>query len=496
MVDVFNSEFLKKYNHLLRFILAIMLSSVAYYYSTGFHNVWILTWLAPIPLCLYSLETSLISTISASFIAYFIGTLNQFGYLPIPIYLVSNVTSATIFTFTLVMFRYFAIQNRYWVSSFIFASGWTGYEFLMSLYSSYGTFNSIAYTQIENLPIIQISAITGIWGISFLLSLIPASVALTWDNRGNPIKSLKVSAISVSLLALALLFGFYRLSVPLEDSSIKIGIATVPTTIEQIASQDTNKVLDIIQRYAASVESLADLGATVVLLPEKIATLTPDNQRIVLNQLKNVALKNNVTLIAGLTNRGDKIYNSAYIFSPDGESLLKYDKQHLLPAYEGRYTSGNALGVVETQLTGIWGVEICKDMDFIRPSLDYSSQGINVMFVPALDFHEDGWLHGRIGIMRGVEGNYAVARAAQWGLLTLSDSNGRIIAIEPTDASLNETLLIGELKLGSGKSIYSQLGDWFGWVCIMFFGIWFMIALWQLLTTTNSTLKKELKDDM
>ena len=89
------------------------------------------------------------------------------------------------------------------------------------------------------------------------------------------------------------------------------------------------------------------------------------------------------------------------------------------------------------------------------------------MFVPALDFHDDGWTHGRLAIMRGVEGNYAVVRAGQWGLLTLSDSNGRIIAMKTTDESPNETLLVGEIKLGQGKSIYSQLGDWMGWSCLV-----------------------------
>jgi apolipoprotein N-acyltransferase len=39
---------------------------------------------------------------------------------------------------------------------------------------------------------------------------------------------------------------------------------------------------------------------------------------------------------------------------------------------------------------GTWGVEICKDMDFVHPALNYSQQGINIMFVPALNFHDDG----------------------------------------------------------------------------------------------------------
>jgi apolipoprotein N-acyltransferase len=49
--------------------------------------------------------------------------------------------------------------------------------------------------------------------------------------------------------------------------------------------------------------------------------------------------------------------------------------------------------------------------------------------------------------------------------------------MKSTDASANETLLIGEIKLGEGKSIYSQLGDWMGWSCLIIFTFSLIILL-------------------
>ena len=39
-------------------------------------------------------------------------------------------------------------------------------------------------------------------------------------------------------------------------------------------------------------------------------------------------------------------------------------------------------------------------MDFEEPSRGYSQRGVNLLFVPALDFKEDALLHARIAIIR------------------------------------------------------------------------------------------------
>ena len=65
-------------------------------------------------------------------------------------------------------------------------------------------------------------------------------------------------------------------------------------------------------------------------------------------------------------------------------------------------------------------------MDFPRLSREYAGDGASLLLVPAWDFDLDGWLHARMAVLRGVENGFAIARAARNGLLTLSDSRGRI----------------------------------------------------------------------
>jgi len=487
---MFDNELIKKNLHLT---LTIMLSSVAYYFSTGIYNYWILTWVAPIPLFIYALAAPVIPVAFASVIIYLIGFSSSIlayanTIIPISILVYGNIINAIIFTILLVLFRYMAFKKGHWAWSFVFASGWTAFEFITSLLSPAGTFDSIAYTQVFNLPVIQIASITGIWGIAFLLMLVPASITLSWYYRKNSKLCLKAMAVPISILMITVIFGLYRLNMPVQGPSVKIGMASINMSLEELRSRGQQQEAEkIISRYIHCIDLLSRSGAEVILLPEKIIALNLSEQSQFLRLLADAARNNQITLIAGLSIQDDsKLYNSAYLFSPRGEIALKYDKQHLLPFSEGRYTSGEELSIRDTEDKGLWGIAICKDMDFEEPSRGYSQQGISLLFVPALDFKADALLHARIAIMRGVEGNYAVARAAQWGLLSLSSNKGNIIEMASDIAENSDVLLIGEIKLDQGKSIYGGLGDWLGYFSE---GLFILLLLLFLVSKRKSNEK-------
>lgn len=473
-MDLWGDEFVRRG---AIFVLTVALSSAAYHYSLVNDSLWALMWLAPLPLCLYALAAPAVAAVCAGFTAVFIGFSAFLAGAGYPAALVKallweNAVRAIAFTAALAAFRYSAGRGGLWAPCLLFAGGITAYEFLASLVSRGGTVASIAYTQTTNLPVVQIASLTGLWGITFLLSALPAGIAAGWQHRHDRSGSVKILLLPAGLLLAALVFGFCRLHLPSQGPPVRIGIVAEPITMEQYlavaANKDYGQVTALLEKYAGGVERLAQAGAQVVLLPEKTFTLSAE--RDLLQAFGNLARRHGVYLIAGLTSREEgRLYNSAFAFAPNGEVLTRYDKQHLLPPFEDRFTPGQRLGTVRTPAMGLWGLAICKDMDFRQPAGDYSRQGVNIMFVPALDFHDDAWTHGRVAVMRGVEGNFPVARAGQWGLLTLTDSRGRIIGLLSTDAAQGEALLTGDLNLDDGVSLYSRLGDWFGWLCVLGF---------------------------
>jgi apolipoprotein N-acyltransferase len=113
-------------------------------------------------------------------------------------------------------------------------------------------------------------------------------------------------------------------------------------------------------------------------------------------------------------------------------------------------------------------MEICKDMDFPRTIRRDAARGVRLMGVPAGDFNRDAWIHGRMAIMRGVENGFATVRAASNGLVTASDDRGRLIASK-MDSPAGPTMIVADLPLGSGPTLYTRIGDAFSWGCAAFF---------------------------
>jgi apolipoprotein N-acyltransferase len=113
-------------------------------------------------------------------------------------------------------------------------------------------------------------------------------------------------------------------------------------------------------------------------------------------------------------------------------------------------------------------VAICKDFDFQQTLrgdavAGATSGGIALMFAPSWDFGPDGWLHARMAIMRGVEGGYALVRAASNGLITVSDAQGRVLVQHPSGATRYASA-IAQVPLGNGPTPYVRIGDVFGWL--------------------------------
>jgi apolipoprotein N-acyltransferase len=126
---------------------------------------------------------------------------------------------------------------------------------------------------------------------------------------------------------------------------------------------------------------------------------------------------------------------------------LTYEKHHMVPPFESKFTVGNSRTTLQ-QPSGLWDVTSCKDMDFPGLSREYGRDGGGLLLVPAWDFDADGWLHGRMAILRGVEDGFSIARAPRHGILSVSDRGRRRVLGEPRG------------------HVYSRAGNWFAWCCI------------------------------
>jgi apolipoprotein N-acyltransferase len=206
-------------------------------------------------------------------------------------------------------------------------------------------------------------------------------------------------------------------------------------------------------------------GAVVVVLPEKIAPLTPAQAESMRDALNRFAEDKKIYLLVGVTIAapGHK-ENRAWLLSPTGILDGDYSKRHLIPGLEDSFVPGHIqiVRIIEDTLTGI---AIGKDMDFSRVGREYGRADVRLMLVPGWDSGRDAWEHSRVAALRGVEGGYSIVRAARDGFLTISDSYGRVLDQErSSERPFAE--LEAKVPIGSGMTVYDRIGDTFGWLAL------------------------------
>jgi len=452
--------------------VSVLISGLCFYFGFSLDgNLGWLMWVAPIPVLYISLQAKPGQTFLLAFIAYLIGKLSWFSYLlnvlPKPLAILYTLLIPVFFALTVLAARKIQRVNRNNFSVLAFPILFTSYEYLLFIFSPDGTATSIAYTQSNYLPIIQIASLTGILGISFLLSFAPAVIALAGYN----LKQKKNNAVLLSMLSIVLaatfIYGLVRLREPQKGKPRELGLSVIDeSAYKGVYQHDPAKEMQLTDLYLQAASHLAEQGAKIVLLPEKAIVVRDSTCDFILQRFARLAADRRIQIILGGTKQKAGFYlNNAWVISDRGIFLADYHKVNL---FEGEVLEGckpgNKISVFRTDTLNE-GVAICKDMDFQQFILGYSKQSPAVLFVPAWDFVQDGWLHARMAILRSVEGGFPLVRNARQGRLTLSDWRGMVVA-EANSEPGTQTELRGELSFESHPTIYARAGDWFGTVCL------------------------------
>lgn len=449
-------------------VAAVAASATLLWFGSGLHPWWPLMWLAPLPLLLLANRATVWETALVALSAWFTGYLNLWNYLHDVLHLPSAtvVTEFTIvalaFTIAVLVFRTLARRGDSWSALIAFPSLWVSFEYLFNRATSAGTLISLAYSQLKFLPLLQVASVTGPWGMTFLVLLFPAAIALfVRTYRSRPRHALRLAGGSFAIIAFALLFGVFRLAIPVGGQQVKIGMVVHDARRARAGHQTSH----LIGTYADQTALLAARGVQVVILPEKIGTIVEPASRAIDSRMQTIANRMNATVVSGVvdvTPHGS--YNEARIYSPGGP-VREYHKEHLLVPFESRFTPGRRL-VILKRPSGLWGTEICKDMDFTGLSRRYGEAGVGLMLVPAWDFRVDWIAHGHAALMRGVEDGFSVARAAKYGSLYISDNRGRILAEVMSDSAPFATL-VAEVPVTHAATPYLLFGNWFAWLALL-----------------------------
>lgn len=328
-----------------------------------------------------------------------------------------------------------------------------------------GNWNGLAYTQADVLPVAQLAAVLGVPGILFVLMLVPATLCHVASAGLRRRDTRILVAIVLALVFATLAHGTLRLRSPrsLAGEEVRIGLAAIDEAIGREARAPY--VARIRDAYAVHVATLAAGGASLVVLPEKIAVVSPETAREWDAWFAGLASRHGVSLVGSISvaeSVGTR--NLAWLYGPDGVRDAEYQKQHLAPV-ERQYVAGRQH--VVRRIGGLdYALAICKDMHFASFAREYGGRGVAAALVPAWDFSVDADLARRMTLLRGIENGYAIVRPARDGQLSVNDALGRPLALARS-TPLPGTNLLASVRLSPGTpTLQTRVGDALGWLCV------------------------------
>ena len=437
--------------------------------SYAMHPLWWAAWLAPAPVIAATLRAPVASRRWLTLLTGVIGGISSFSY-----HLTVGGWLAALLILALVTVAWssairltvsFAERRQFFPAVLAVPVTWAAIDTLLIHFSPHGSAGSIAYSQMDALPVIQVASLGGVPAVTFVV-LLAGSLLGVLFTRTSEVQRRGLQAtcvLTVVVVGACLLFGIMRLHDATTAPGAKIALIATDGIQAQPRSWDA-----FWKAYGPEIARVIGPD-TIMLLPEGIVRLPAVTAEQAGRSLAAYASKNQSTVVVGIiVEEAGRLTNRALIAQPDG-SYRWYLKQHLVLGVEARITPGASPVVLRYATTGI-GVAICKDMHFPTLGRDYARKDVRLMLVPAYDFDVDDWLTARMTVLRGVESGSSIARAARHGISFVSDRYGRVLAERRSDATMSTLLTRAPVDPG-GATFYALLGDVFGWGCVVAWAI-------------------------
>jgi apolipoprotein N-acyltransferase len=447
--------------------LAALCAGIALRFVVGLEPVWWLAWIAPALLLALALRSdsgrARWLTLLASLIATSANVVYFNTVMPLPAALLVTAGQALSWVVVVMTARRIVLRHQAWWTVFAYPVIWTSADTLMAAFLPDGNWGSIGYSQYEFLPALQLVSLLGVGGVTFVVSLFASALAmaLAFGLRTPRTKGACAAAALATIATLA--YGVQRLQTPAGGAETVFGLVAIDDAIGLQATAAYSE--SIWRQYEQHVAKLARQGATVIVLPEKVAVMTPAKALEAQQRFAALAARFKVWIDigVGIDDKGKRT-NLAWLLSPQGSLAQAYQKHHMAPP-EREYISGS-----DYKLQSIagqpYGLAICKDMHFGALGRAYGERQASVMLVPAWDFHADRFLANGMTTARGVENGYAVVRSSREGLLTVSDPFGRVLA-QQESAAMPGSAMLARIKVSARvPTLYTRIGDWPGWLCV------------------------------
>jgi len=349
--------------------------------------------------------------------------------------------------------------------------------------------NLTGYAASGSLGLVQLTALTGIYGLSFFIAAYSSFVVYAILSGRQRIW--KAALVFTGVLVVIGVGGKYFVPVSVPHHVAHL----VQTDFPQSEEYPSNWMqlhageLDQLERISVSAAQDAPVRPSLIVWPEVPAPFSMQDPNFS-QRAQKIARDSASDFLVGIVDwKRDAAgkwlaSNTALLLNPSGQRIFTYDKIHLVPFGEfvpyrrllwfagrltadiGDFTPGNAYGVGKTP-DGSFGVFICYEAIFPGQVRQYTLHGAQLL----INISNDGWFgrssaptqHLMMARVRAVENRRWLLRDTNNGYTASIDPYGRIVAELPTDV---RSELDAPYDFRTGLTPYVRFGDWFAWLCV------------------------------
>lgn len=376
---------------------------------------------------------------------------------------------------------------------------WVAAELVRSFLLTGFPWAILGYSQYRTLPLIQISDLTGVYGVSFLVAF--TNVVFyrmwLWLRRKDAPYPVGGFLVILALNAVTLVYGLNALNRP--ETGEPQRVLLVQGNIAQDVKWDPAFAEATVATYERLTRSGYQDPGTLVVWPESALPFYLQGEPAYAARVTSLARELKSSLVTGspaYEKDGELVryLNSAFLIGPTGAILGRSDKLHLVPFGEyvplqsllpfvnkmvagiGDFSPGTSAKPLETA-GGKIGVLVCFEGIFPEVARAYVQHGAGML----VNITNDAWFgrssapyqHLSMTVFRAVENRVPLVRAANTGITAVIDSKGHIRGMTQL---FQEATLSAQVRRGEGGSFYSRHGDLFACACLGACGLTALVA--------------------
>ena len=375
---------------------------------------------------------------------------------------------------------------------------WVSFEFILAHLPEISfPWNLLGYPASANLALLQITTVTGIWGLSFLVAAFNALLAWTVLAPAPRSKTrVKILAAAAVLVIAIMVVGprfIPRSSANHYARAVQPNFPEAPVYPQDWFQTHTRDLEEIEQLSLAPSNHSTDL----LVWPEAPAPFSFEDPQFA-RHASLLAIHFQHPFLAGVIeweptsepaaspHAALAPYNSAILIDAQGQKIFVYDKIHLVPfgEYEpfplihsvaasvsdeiGSFRKGSKYSVAQLSDGYTFGAFICYEAIYPGEVRHFAAKGADLL----INISNDGWFgrsaapeqHLRMARVRAVENRRWLLRVTNNGFTVSVDPYGRVFKPLPPDVRAAVDL---PYDFRTDETFYTRFGDWFAWLCIL-----------------------------